>query len=94
MTNRELKKKPAGQHDTIKIAYANFTADRKKSELKIEGKEFDNTELLKMLGFEDKGGVMTLSTSDNDVERDNNGNVTRRTQGGKVLTVKTEERDR
>ena len=94
MTNRELKKRPAGKHDTLKIAYANFATDRSKKELKIEGKEFDNDELLKTLGFEEKNGVMTLATSDNDIERDAKGEVIRRTENGQVLTDVTEERDR
>jgi hypothetical protein len=94
MTNRELKKKPAGKHDVVKIAYANFATDRKKTELKIEGKEFDNEELLRTLGFEERDGAMTLRTSDNEVEKDANGEVVKRTQNGKVLTDKTEERDR
>lgn len=95
MTNRELKKRPAGKHDVVKISYANFAADRERPELKVEGKEFDNEELLKTLGFEEKDGVMTLSTSDNEVEKDKNGEVIRRKKDGMILTEsKQEEMDR
>ena len=94
MTNRILKKKPAGQHDVVKIAYAEIASDKKKSELKIFGKEFENEELLKTLGFQGKNGVMTLETSDNEVEKADNGETIRRTKNGKVLTEKVEEKDR
>lgn len=96
MTKRELKKRPAGKHDNVKISYANFAADRERPELKVEGKEFDNEELLRTLGFEEKDGVMTLSTSDNEVEIASNGEVIRRKKDGKTLTEnkQAEELDR
>lgn len=93
MTKRELKKRPAGKHDNVKISYANFAADREKPELKVEGKEFDNEELLRTLGFQEKDGVLTLSTSDNEVEIAANGEIIRRKKDGKVLTEKQEERE-
>ena len=93
MTNRELKKKPAGKHDAVKISYAHFAADKERPELKVEGKEFDNEELLRTLGFEKKDGVMTLGTSDNEVEMDANGEVVRRKADGQILTERQEERE-
>ena len=94
MTNREVKKRPAGKHDVVKVAYANFASNKEKSELKILGKEFENEELLKTLGFEEKDGVMTLNTSDNEVERNEKGDVIRRKKDGRVLTEMQEEKAR
>lgn len=94
MTNREVKKRPAGKHDVVKVAYANFASNKEKSELKIFGKEFENEELLKTLGFEEKDGVMTLNTSDNEVERNEKGDVIRRKKDGRVLTEMQEEKAR
>ena len=93
MTNRELKKRPAGKHDVVRISYANFAAAKERPELKVEGKEFDNEELLRTLGFEEKDGVMTLSTSNNEVEKNKNGETVRRKKDGKILTEKQEERE-
>ena len=94
MTNRVIKKRPAGKHDVVKVAYANFASNKNKSELKILGHEFENEALLKTLGFEEKDGVMTLNISDNEVEKSEKGEVVRRTKNGKILTDKTEEKDR
>ena len=91
MANKVLKKKPAGKGDNVKVAYANFATNEKRTEIKIDGKEFDNTELLKTLGFEEKDGVMILGTSDNSVEINEYGEIIRREKDGKALTEKKED---
>ena len=83
---RVKKQRPAGKNDNVKVAYANFAADKVKAELKVDGREFDNEELLRTLGFEKKDGVMTLGTSDNEVEINEFGEIIRRKKDGKVLT--------
>ena len=91
MANKILKKRPAGKGDNVKVAYANFATSKEKPEIKIDGKEFDNAELLRTLGFEEKDGVMTLATSDNKVEINEHGDIIRREQDGKTLTEKKED---
>ena len=87
MAEKRLKKqRPAGKNDSLEVAYTNFASNERKTELKVEGKEFDNDELLRMLGFQDKDGVMTLSTSEYDAEIAPNGEIIRRKKNGRVLT--------
>ncbi len=87
MAEEKLKKqRPAGKNDELEIAYTNFASNERRTELKAEGKEFDNDELLKMLGFQDKDGVMTLSTAEYEAEIAPNGEIIRRKKNGRILT--------
>ena len=66
----EVKTNPAGRNDKTKITYANFAANLQKTEMKIDGKEFDNDLLLRSLGFElDNKGTMRMNAIDNDFIR-------------------------
>jgi len=91
MASKVLKKRPAGKGENVKVAYANFATSEKKAELKIDGREFDNAELLRTLGFEEKDGVMTLGTSNNDIEINESGEIIRRKKDGQILTEKEKE---
>lgn len=88
MSEKRLKSRPAGVNDKLDITYTNFAANREKTEARTgEGKGFDNEELLKMLGFKENAqGVMTVSATPNEIEKDEKGNVIRRTSAGRILT--------
>ena len=91
MAEKRLKKqRPAGKNDSLEVAYTNFASNERKTELKVEGKEFDNDELLRMLGFQDKDGVMTLSTSEYDAEIAPNGEIIRRV-GENICIIRLKE---
>ena len=94
MAEIELKSKPAGVNDNLEVTYTSFATNREKTEARTgEGKEFDNEELLRMLGFKENAqGIMTLSASPNNVEKDAKGKVVRRTKAGRTLTDKETER--
>lgn len=84
---KERKNRPAGVNDEFDVGYTYFATNREKTELKAgQGHEFDNNELLKALGFKEKSGVMTLGATSNTVEKDEKGQVTKRTIGDRVLT--------
>lgn len=87
MSKRELKTRPAGVGDNLDLTYTHFAADMARTELRVgEGKNFDNDELLKMLGFKENAqGLMSLSAASNEVGREN-GKVVRRTVAGRTLT--------
>ena len=88
MSEKKYESKPAGVNDKIEVTYTNFATNRERTEARTgEGKEFDNEELLRLLGFkENSQGEMTLSATSIDVEKDKNGKVIRRTKNGRTLT--------
>lgn len=90
MAERENKTRPAGINDNIEVTYTNFEANSERTEVKTgEGKEFDNEELLRMLGFKENAqGIMTLNATSNKVEKDEKGKTVRRTVAGRTLTGK------
>ena len=88
MAEKEMKKtKPAGANERIDVTYTTFATNREKTEMRTgEGKDFDNEELLKMLGFEEKDGVLSLKATEHESELNEKGKVVRRTANNRVLT--------
>lgn len=66
--NKKVKTNPAGIDDSITITYACMEANNEKSEIKVEGNEFNNKLLRESQGFkEDSNGIMKLNVFDNEV---------------------------
>ena len=91
MTKKAFKTKPAGKDEKVNLTYAGFASNLERTELKTtEGKEFDNDELLKLLGFKEDENGLKLSTANYDFEIADNGEIIRKAKDGKVLTGEKE----
>lgn len=93
MSKKELKSRPAGVKDNFDITYTHFAANNERTELRTgEGKDFDNDELLRTLGFKENGqGYMSLSATENNVEINESGEIVRRSKNGRTLTERKQE---
>lgn len=89
MSNKkEVKTIPAGIGDSVTITYACMEANNEKSEIKVEGNEFNNKLLRESQGFkEDSNGIMKLNASDNEVLIDESNKTVERRIDGKTAPV-------
>jgi len=68
--NREVKSNPADSNDKFAITYAQFKANREKTEMRVHGVDRESELLLKSFGFElDSNGNMSIKAIDNDYIR-------------------------
>lgn len=90
------KTNPAELKDNWRVTYANFASNKEQTNLKANGKDLKNDELLRLLGFkENSNGEMTLSATSHKPDRDRKGNgVVRKTLDGRTLTDERETVER
>ena len=68
--NREVKSNTADSNDKFAITYAQFKANREKTEMRVHGVDRESELLLKSFGFElDSNGNMSIKAIDNDYIR-------------------------
>ena len=85
---KERTYEPARQNDNWRITYSNFASNKEQTNLRANGKDLKNDELLRLQGFEkNSNGEMTLSAAPHKPDRDKEGNVIKRTTlDGRILT--------
>lgn len=95
MTKKAVKRTPIGKEEGVELTYTNFAANQERTQLQTgEGREFENDILLEMLGFKkDENGNLRISTNNHKAQREDNGEISIRKAGNKILTQNKTQRD-